>query len=225
MMVSGSGVRQVPRFLLCGFGGIRRAVFEAAAVVSCFEDVAAVGKTIEQRGRHLRVAEHGGPLAEAQVRRDDDAGALVELAQQMEEQGAAGGAERQVAQLVEDDEIGVGEPGCDLARFALKLLLFESVDEFDGGEEPYALAVMLDRLDADRGGEMRLPRAGAADQDDIVGVFQELAAMELTGERLVDLAAGEVEAGEIAIVLEAGGLELIGRRSDLSVGRLGLQEL
>src|SRR5271170_8466123 len=84
---------------------------------------------------------------------------------------------------------------------------------------------MLDRLDADRGGEMRLPRAGAADQDDIVGVFQELAAMELTGERLVDLAAGEVEAGEIAIVLEAGGLELIGRRSDLSVGRLGLQEL
>ena len=53
MMVSGSGVRQVPRFLLCGFGGIRRAVFEAEAVVSGFEDVAAVGKTIEQRGRHL----------------------------------------------------------------------------------------------------------------------------------------------------------------------------
>src|SRR5271170_126432 len=225
MMVSGSGVRQVPGFLLCGFGGFRRAVLETEAVVSGFENVAAVSETVEQRGRHLRVAEHGGPLAEAQVRRDDDAGALVELAQQMEEQGAAGGAERQVAQLVEDDEIGVGEPGCDLARFALKLLLFESVDEFDGGEEPYALAVMLDRLDADRGGEMRLPRAGAADQDDIVGVFQELAAMELTGERLVDLAAGEVEAGEIAIVLEAGGLELIGRRSDLSVGRLGLQEL
>ena len=53
----------------------------------------------------------------------------------MEEQGPAGGAERQVAKLVEDDEIGVGEPGCDLARFALKLLLFKSVDEFDGGEE------------------------------------------------------------------------------------------
>ena len=54
----------------------------------------------------------------------------------------------------------MGEPGCDLARFALKLLLFESVDEFDGGEEPYALVVMLDGMDADRGGEMRLPRAG-----------------------------------------------------------------
>src|ERR1700692_3112354 len=58
-----------------------------------------------------------------------------------------------------------------------------------------------------------------------VGVFQELAAMELTCERLVDLAAGEVEAGEIAIVRKAGGLELIGRRSDLSVGRLRFQKL
>ena len=58
-----------------------------------------------------------------------------------------------------------------------------------------------------------------------MGVFQELAAMELTRERLVDLAAGEVEAGKIAIVRKAGGLELIGRRSHLPVGRLRFQEL
>ena len=49
-----------------------------------------------------------GPLAEAEISRDDDAGALVELAQQMEEQGPAGGAERQIAKLIEDDEIGAG---------------------------------------------------------------------------------------------------------------------
>jgi len=71
--------------------------------------------------------------------------------------------------------------------------------------------VVLDGLDADRRGEMRLARAGAADQYDIVGVFQKLATTELAYKRLVDLAAGEVEAGEIAIVREAGGLELIGR--------------
>jgi hypothetical protein len=47
MMVLGSGVRQVPSFLLCGFGGFRRAVLEAEAVVSGFEDVATVGETIE----------------------------------------------------------------------------------------------------------------------------------------------------------------------------------
>jgi len=78
----------------------------------------------------------------------------------MEEQSSSGSAERQVAKLVENDEIGVGEPGCDLASFSLALLLFESVDEFDGGEEPYALAVMLDGLDADRRGEVRFARAG-----------------------------------------------------------------
>src|SRR5580692_7839176 len=133
----------------------------------------------------------------------------------MEEQGPAGGAERQVAKLVEDDEIGVGEPRRDLAGFALKLLLFEGVDEFDGGEEPNALAVLLDGLDADRRGEMRLPRARAADQDDIVRVLQELATMELSYERLIGLAAGEVKAGEVAVVWEAGRLELVGGRSDL----------
>ena len=82
--------------------------------------------------------------------------------------------------------------------------MFESVDEFDGGEEADALAVMLDGLDADCGGEMRLPRAGAADQDDIVRILQELAAVQLTRERLVDLAAGEVEASKVAIGSESG---------------------
>ena len=107
----------------------------------------------------------------------------------------------------------MGEPRRELAGFALKLLLFESVDEFNGGEEPDALAVMFDGLDADRGGEMRLARAGAADQDDIVGVFQELASVELAQLRLVDLAAGEVEASKIAIVREASGLELVARKA------------
>ena len=65
MMVSGSDVRQVPTFLLYGFGGIGRAVFDAEAIVSGFENVAAVGEAIQQRRRHFRVAEHGGPFAEA----------------------------------------------------------------------------------------------------------------------------------------------------------------
>jgi hypothetical protein len=42
-MVFGSGVRQVPRFVLFGFSGFRRAVLETEAVVSGFENVAAVG--------------------------------------------------------------------------------------------------------------------------------------------------------------------------------------
>jgi hypothetical protein len=41
--------------------GFRRAVLETEAVVSGFENVAAVGDMVEQRGRHLCVAEHGSP--------------------------------------------------------------------------------------------------------------------------------------------------------------------
>ena len=58
-----------------------------------------------------------------------------------------------------------------------------------------------------------------------MGVFQELAAVKLANQRLVDLAAGEVEAGEVAVVREPRGLELVGGRSHFSVGRLRLQEL
>ncbi len=44
-----------------------------------------------------------GPFAEAEIGDDDDdAGALVELAEQVEEQGTAGGTKGQVAELVED---------------------------------------------------------------------------------------------------------------------------
>ncbi len=65
---------------------MRRAVLEAEAVVSGFEDVAVMGEPIQQRSRHLGVAKHAGPFAEAEVGGDDDAGALIELAQKMEEQ-------------------------------------------------------------------------------------------------------------------------------------------
>ena len=44
-----------------------------------------MGDAIEERGCHLGIAEHGGPLAEGQVGGDDDRGLLVELAEQVEQ--------------------------------------------------------------------------------------------------------------------------------------------
>ena len=91
-----------------------------------------MSEPVEQRRRHLRIAEDSCPFAEAEVRRDDDAGAFVELAQQMEQQRAAGSAERQVAEFVENDEVGVAEASGDLPGFSLVFFLFKGVDEFDG---------------------------------------------------------------------------------------------
>ena len=94
-----------------------------------------MGETVEQRRRHLGVAEDSRPFSEAEICGDDDAGALVELAQEMEQQRSAGSAERQVAKLVEDDEVGIGEASGDLPGFALVFFLFERVDEFDRQEK------------------------------------------------------------------------------------------
>jgi hypothetical protein len=76
------------------------------AVVAGLEDMAAMGQTIEERGGHLGVAEDRGPFAEAKIGGDGDAGALVEPAQKVEEQGPARGTERQVAEFVENHEVG-----------------------------------------------------------------------------------------------------------------------
>ena len=83
-------------------------VLEAPAFVAGFDDVAAVSEPVEQGGGHLGIAEHRRPFAEGQIGRDDDRGAFVEPADEMEEQLTAGLGEWQVAKLVEDDEV---EPG------------------------------------------------------------------------------------------------------------------
>ena len=108
----------------------------------------------------------------------------------MEEQSSSGSAERQVAEFVENDEVGIGEPPRNLAGFSLELLLFESVDEFDGGEEPYAFAVMLEGLDADRGGQMRFACPGRR-PGRYCGRPPGTRTMKLTCERFVDLAAAK----------------------------------
>ena len=48
-----------------------------------------MGQAVEQSRGHLGITEDGRPFAEAEVGSDDDAGALIELAQQMEEQRTA----------------------------------------------------------------------------------------------------------------------------------------
>ena len=76
-------------FLLSLLGFLHGTVSEPEAVVSCFEDVAVMSEVVEKRGCHLGVTEDGGPFAEAEIGGDDDAGALVELAEKMEQQSAA----------------------------------------------------------------------------------------------------------------------------------------
>ena len=89
------------------------AAFEAPTVVAGFHDVAMVSQAVEERGGHLGVAEHAGPFTEGKIGGDDDGRALVEPADEMEQQLFAGLGERQVAEFVENDEV---HPGSNARR-------------------------------------------------------------------------------------------------------------
>ena len=90
------------RLVLCS-------VLEAPAFVAGLDDLTVVGEAVEQRGCHLGVAEDGWPFAERQVCRDDAGCALVELADQVEQELAAGLGEREVSQFIQDEEVGTGD--------------------------------------------------------------------------------------------------------------------
>ena len=81
------------------------AVLEAPAVVAGLDDVAVVRQAIEHGGCHFGVAEHLRPIGEGEIGRDQERRVFVDFADQVEQQLATGLAERQVAELVNDDEI------------------------------------------------------------------------------------------------------------------------
>ena len=114
---------------LDSFLGLGAAVQEAVALVAGLHDVAVVSQSVQQGGRHLRVAEDAGPLSEVQVGRDHHTGALVQFGEQVEQQRTAGLTEGQVTHLVEDDEIHAQQTEGDTSGLALRLLLLQGVHQ------------------------------------------------------------------------------------------------
>ena len=85
--------------------------------------------------------------------------------------------------------------------------------------------MMLDGLDAEGGRDMRFASARATDKHDVLRPIHELASVQLAHRGFVDLAGGEVEAGDVLVGREASGLHVIGDGADLALGHLGLQQL
>ena len=78
-------VRQLGPAGLPGSG----AGLEAPALVACLDDLAVVREPVEERRRHPGVAEYARPIAEGEVRCDDDRSALVEAVDDVEGRGWA----------------------------------------------------------------------------------------------------------------------------------------
>ena len=84
------GVAQPGRARWLGSSALAlRAGLEAPGFVAGLDDLAVVGEPVEQCGCHLGVAEDGWPFAEGEIGGDDDRGALIEAADQVEEELAA----------------------------------------------------------------------------------------------------------------------------------------
>ena len=92
-----------------------------------------MGQPVQERRRHLLVYKHRRPLSEAEVSSNDDAGALVEFADQVEQQSATDLTDRQVAQFIQDHKIGVDQPVGQPALLPGLLLLLQCIDQFDSG--------------------------------------------------------------------------------------------
>jgi len=58
---------------------------------------------VEERCCHIRISKDLSPFTEAQVGRDDDAGALLEFAEEVEQQRPTRWAGRQISKLIKDE--------------------------------------------------------------------------------------------------------------------------
>lgn len=183
-----------------------------------------VGEPVEQSGGHLGVAEYGRPLAEGQVRRDDDGRPLVEPADEVEEELAARLGKWEIAQFVHDDEVEPGDEVGQPSLFAATCLRLEPIDEVDDVEEAAACAI-ADQSTSKGDGQVRLSRAGSADQNDIVLLGEEGPGCELAHQAFVDRRVGEVEVVDVLGQRQLGDGDLVFDGARLLLGDLRLKQV
>ena len=200
-------------------------VFEAPGLVAGFDDLAVMGEAVQERGDHFGIAKYCWPFAdEGEVGGDDDGGALVELADQMEQQLPPGLGEGQIAKFVEDDEVQAVQVIGQAALFAAAGLGLEAVDQIDDIVEPPAGAV-ADQGAGNSDGKVRFAGSGAADQDDIALIGDEGAGGKVMDQARIDRCAGEVEVVQILGQRQFDNGELVADRSGLFLGDLGSQQV
>src|SRR5262249_57324888 len=106
-----------------------------------------------ERGVRLGGGECGGPWGEGEMGQQSDRGALVAAADKMKQHLPAANRERQVAQLVENDEIDADKLVGEFSGLAGAGLGLELIDQIDGSEEAHA-GTVAHAISADRYGQV-----------------------------------------------------------------------
>ena len=90
-----------------------------------------MGDPVEKSSGHFGVAKDRYPFTELQIGGHDDTGFLIQLADQMEEERPARFGERDIAQFINDDTIGLTELTDELTGIAFSLFLDQGVNEIN----------------------------------------------------------------------------------------------
>jgi hypothetical protein len=84
-------------------------VSEPEAVAVHLEDMDVMGEAVEKRAGEPLGTEHGRPLVERQIARDQRAASFVALAEDLEQQLGPSRRERHIAEFVDDQQLVAGE--------------------------------------------------------------------------------------------------------------------
>ena len=147
-------------------GSFAAALLEAVGVGVHLQDVDVVGDAVEQCAGEPLGAEDLGPLVEGQVAGDQRRGALVALADGLEEQLGAGLRQRHIAQFVDDQQLVGGELLLEAPQVLLVAGLDQFADQSGGGDEANAMAA-LTSCQTERQGDVGLAGAAVAEQQDV----------------------------------------------------------
>ena len=132
-----------------------------------------VQEAVREGGGDDRISEHLAPFSEAAVRGQDHGAFLVAGVDQLEEQVGAAGGDRQVADLVDDEQRGARVEADLLGQSPLAFGLVQRRDQIGQGGAVDASAG-LHRRDAERCGQMTLPGARRPEEVDHLGAADEV---------------------------------------------------
>ena len=118
------------------------------------------------------VGEDGPPVSVALVRGQDDRTLLVSCRDQLKQAGGCEGVERQVAHLVEDEELGLDQQGHPLPELVLVAGTLELGHQILHGDEVNG-RTGNDGFVAERNAEVRLTDARRSEQEHVLLAFQE----------------------------------------------------
>jgi len=192
-VLPGVSVQVLAGLLDGGPAGPGLGISEPVALALGLDDPAPVGEPVERCPSEPFGSEDLGPGLEGQVGGDDEAGPLVGGGDHVKEQLGADLGGGHVAELVEHQQVELGERALQPQEGPLVSSLDEAGDQFGGSEEPDPVALGTG-LSGQSGGQVGLAGPGVADEEDVLLLVDVLTAHELGDQHLVDRRTGrEIE--------------------------------